>query len=101
MIYTANDLNLGSTEWTITTTSVGASERVEQKETSMRRLYRVYVVDLLSDTVSEYLCVAMSERTTEFKAVKALGVDIEDIENYQLIVEEIEDVDDKVEANNG
>lgn len=64
----------------------------------MRRLYQVFTIDLRTDEIEEFQCIATSERSAELKAIAAQGI-IDEIDNYQIVVRALASVQDRIDAD--
>lgn len=65
----------------------------------MRRLYQVFAIDLRTDEIDEFQCIATSDRSAELKAIAAQGI-IDDVDNYQIVVRALANVAERIEADN-
>lgn len=69
------------------------------KEPKMRRLYHIYIINLHTDKVYEWIGVAESERAAEFKAFAKVDSDSGDIDGYQFVTKVVANVAERIEAS--
>jgi hypothetical protein len=68
------------------------------EEPKMRKLYQVFIIDLRTDEIEEFQCIATSERSAELKAIAAQGI-IDEVDNYQIVVRALANVAERIEID--